>query len=33
MLTKQEILYSVDEYIAHCKESFIEENWSAVKKR
>jgi excisionase family DNA binding protein len=32
LLTKQEILYSIDKYIEHCKESYIEEDWSIIKR-
>lgn len=32
LLTKQEIIYSIDKYTEHCKESYSEEGWSIIKR-
>lgn len=32
LLTKQEIMYSLDEYIKHYEESYVEQDWSIIKR-
>ncbi len=32
LLTKQEVIYSIEKYIEHCKESYSEEGWTIIKR-